>query len=438
MNAEQLKKLDDGLETLQKNVHIIQERQESLGEEMKGHEGMKEAIEDTTKAVEAINTARQEEKAELVAMQNTVKEMEARLARGVKGAANDSDLFPEYGNEFNRYLKKGIEPSPELLKDVCQNIVETTFKGAEAEEIQQEVKTMVVGSNPRGGYFVRPEVSNRMIERIFETSPLRAVANVVTIASDRLDIIIDDNEAADGGWVGEVQARPETDTPEIGELTILAHELYAQPKVTQKFLDDAGIDVESWLQGKVTRKMSRSENTAFILGDGSKKPKGLLAYPDADTFNVYQRGAISTRDSNVAGSFDGNDLKLLQNGLKEEYQPGAIWGMNRSTFGTVITLQDDQGQYIMDTRFLRDRDEQVLLSKPVVFMNDMPTEAEDALCMVYGDFDAGYTIVDRTGFRVIRDEVTEKPFIKFYTTKRTGGDVTSYDSWNRLRCAVTP
>ncbi|MBL3036083.1 phage major capsid protein, partial [Klebsiella pneumoniae] len=33
----------------------------------------------------------------------------------------------------------------------------------------------------------------------------------------------------------------------------------------------------------------------------------------------------------------------------------------------------------------------------------------------------GYTIVDRIGTRILRDPYTNKPFVGFYTTKRTGG-----------------
>ena len=33
----------------------------------------------------------------------------------------------------------------------------------------------------------------------------------------------------------------------------------------------------------------------------------------------------------------------------------------------------------------------------------------------------GYTIVDRIGTRILRDPYTKKPFVGFYTTKRTGG-----------------
>jgi HK97 family phage major capsid protein len=66
-------------------------------------------------------------------------------------------------------------------------------------------------------------------------------------------------------------------------------------------------------------------------------------------------------------------------------------------------------------------------------MNDMPDVAANTLSYAYANFSMGYTIVDRTGFRVIRDEVTNKPNVLFYTTKRTGGDVTNYESIKILK-----
>jgi hypothetical protein len=39
-----------------------------------------------------------------------------------------------------------------------------------------------------------------------------------------------------------------------------------------------------------------------------------------------------------------------------------------------------------------------------------------------------YQIVDRQGIRVLRDPFTSKPFIKFYTTKRTGGGMVNFEA----------
>ena len=432
-----LKLLDEKLDTIKEETHNVQKSVDEMGVKIEEHEGLKGAVEKVEEAIQAIQEEHQKDAGEKAALANTVKELEGAIARGVaKGTGEDLEIFKEYGDEFNRYIKKGVAPSKELIEDVCKGIVEREFKGADAEEIANEVKTMVAGSNPAGGYWVRPEVSARLIQRIFETSPLRAVAGVQTISSKSIEITIDDEEAEDGGWVGELDERDTTGTPEIGQLEIFAHEIFAEPKATEIWLEDSAIDGESWLMGKSSRKISRSENTAFIVGNGAKRPKGLLSYPDAASLGTYERGAIQTRTSSVSASFNADDLKLLQNDLKEEWQPNAIWGMKRNSFGTVITLKDADGQYIFQSRFINERDDQMLLGRRIIFMNDIPDLASDSLSVIYGDFSEGYLIVDRLGFSVKRDDITEKQFVKFYTRKRTGGDVTNYDSWNRLRCAA--
>ena len=65
--------------------------------------------------------------------------------------------------------------------------------------------------------------------RQWETSPIRQIANVVTIGTDAYEIPLDNDEAASGGWVGETQARPNTNTPQIGDQRIPVNEQYANP-----------------------------------------------------------------------------------------------------------------------------------------------------------------------------------------------------------------
>ena len=58
-----------------------------------------------------------------------------------------------------------------------------------------EIKALSVGSDPDGGFAVPPDMSGRIATLIFETSPVRQVANVVTIGSDALEGINDLNQA---------------------------------------------------------------------------------------------------------------------------------------------------------------------------------------------------------------------------------------------------
>jgi HK97 family phage major capsid protein len=117
---------------------------------------------------------------------------------------------------------------------------------------------------------------------VFETSPIRQLATVETISTDALEVPNDLGEFG-YGWVGEQEARPETTTSQTGVIRIPAQEVYAQPKVTQKLLEDASIDVETWLSGKIADKFSRVEATAFVSGTGIKQPRGFLIYPAGTT-----------------------------------------------------------------------------------------------------------------------------------------------------------
>ena len=71
---------------------------------------------------------------------------------------------------------------------------------------------------------------------------------------------------------------------------------------------------------------------------------------------------------------------------------------------------------------------ETILGYPVSRMEDMPALGSDSLSMAFGDFRAAYQIVDRVGIRVLRDPFTAKPFVKFYTTKRTGGGVVNFEA----------
>lgn len=433
--AQELKDLSEKLDQTLKAANDAQ----TLTTEMKGEidtlrsETIKKATEAASKAMEEAQTLKQK----IDAIEKTSEYIEKAMARmGGSEGGGDNEMEKKAAEETARYLRTNQPMSDDVAAAVVRSLTEKSFHGVDEHRRETEIKTLIAGSNPDGGYFIRPERSTQMIKRIFETSPMRNIANIMTTSSDAIEMIIDDDEADSGGWVGEVQTRGETGTPKVGILTIPAHEQFAQPKATQKMLDDAGFDIESWLSGKVTRKMTRTENTAFVVGDSSQKPQGWLTLPAWAVAGEYQRKALEQINSGANGAFTADGLKKLQNELIEEYQGSAVFTLKRASFEQIITLKDGQGAYLLDPRSMKVGDTLQLLGKPVIFMNDMPNIANDALAMGYGDYSVGYTIVDRIGFRVIRDNVTNKPNILFYTTKRTGGAVTNFEAIKIQKLAV--
>lgn len=421
----------DKLNQVGEAIKHVQEKQDQYEKDRVGCdlENIKKIAEEAAKGLEEAQEKKLKDLS--AAYHERIGDLEAEIARKGGGETKND---PEFRQAMARYLRKGVPIDNEVVLRACDAHIERALIGASDVDAEIYKKDLVAGSGPDGGYFLQTDRSEQISRRIFETSPLRSVANIVTTNSDVFEIILDDDEA-DAGWIGEVSSRPDTDTPQIGVVKIPVHELYAQPRVTQKMIDDAGFDIEGWLAGKVERKLGRMENTSFVSGDGSQKPKGFLSYAAWASTGVYERNKVEQiTATGTAGSLtNGDDIIILENSLIEDYQMNAVWGMQRSTFTDVMTLKTTAGEYLMNPNSLIAGNEKVLRGKPVVFMSDMPTVAANALAVVIADFKEFYTVVDRFGIRVLRDPYTSKPYVRFYTTKRVGGAVTNFEAGKILK-----
>ena len=290
-----------------------------------------------------------------------------------------------------------------------------------------EIKSMSTDVNPDGGYLVRPELSQTIVTRIFETSPLRQVANVERTGSKSIDILIDDQEAG-ARWVGEGASGGSTDTPQIGQKVIAAHKIEASPLMTTEMIEDAYLDVEVWLARKVADKFARTQNSTFVTGNGVGQPRGFLTYAAWASEGVYERDKIEQVNMGSAAALNADGLIEIQNALKEGYQGNAVFGMKRTTFGAALQLKGADNYFFSPVLLANGQATIQLLGKPVVFMDDMPAIGANALSVVYADFSMAYTILDRVGLQVLRDPFTNKGFVTYYTTQRVGGDVTSFDA----------
>ena len=347
-----------------------------------------------------------DERGEVVDLDRKAQEwasMNARRRGAVVGSFGAADM-DGYKAAFDTFLRKG-------------------------EEVMgpDERKALSVGTDPDGGYVVNPDLSGRIVMKVFETSPMRAYASTQVISSDALEGLFDLNEAS-SGWVGETDSRGETNTPQLGKWRIPAHELYAKPKATQKLLDDASINMEAWLASKVAEKFARDEANAFVVGNGVNKPRGFLTYSSGTTIP----GTIERFDTGVNGAFaaapNGGDVLInALYGLKQQYRANATWFMNRATLKLTRKLKDSDGAYLWSPGIAAGQPAS-LLGYPVASFEDMPDPATDSLSIAVGDMREAYQIVDRLGIRTLRDPYSAKPYVEFYTTKRVGGDVVNFEA----------
>lgn len=300
-----------------------------------------------------------------------------------------------------------------------------------------EGKALSAGSGPDGGYLVPQAIEAEVLRRLAAVSPIRSIASVRVISAGQYKRAFSKAGPATG-WVAESAARPQTDGPSLAELSFPAMELYAMPAATQTLLDDAVVDLDTWLADEVETAFAAQEGAAFVTGDGSGKPKGFIA-ADKVAESAWEWGKLGFVPTGAAGAFAASDpadcLLDLVYALKAGYRQNASFVMNRRTQSAVRKLKDESGAYLWQPPAVAGQPS-TLMSFPVVEAEDMPDIAANSFSVAFGDFRRGYLVVDRAGIRVLRDPYSAKPYVLFYTTKRVGGGVQDYDAIKLLKFAA--
>lgn len=345
--------------------------------------------------------------------------IERRSIAGAKGttvAEATVDEYVAYTKAFDRYLRVGEKA---LTPD--------------------EARALSVGTDSSGGYLVTPDKSGQLVRKIFETSDVRRYASVQAISTDALEGSADLDEAS-GGWVSELGSRSDSNTPAVPTpWRIPVHEQYSQPKASQKLINDASIDVAAWLNGKVSDKLGRDQNVAFVTGSGVGKPRGFASYTTSTTYAWGTPEHVGTGTSGGWGTDPNGIQKLnsLMGLLKDTYVQGSNFFMNRLTKFSIRNLTDasSAGKFVFIPSFQAGVPD-MLLGAPIAVFQDMANyTTASALAVAYGNMARYYQIVDRQGVSVLVDPYTAKPYVVFYTTARVGGDVIDFEAMKFLKFA---
>lgn len=342
--------------------------------------------------------------------QTTIDELNARIAAGAGGGEQLRD--PEYTGEFNAYFKTGVETSR-----------------------LNEVRAAATKTDGEGGYLAPIEWDRTITTALKQVSPIRQHASVIAISGAGFSKVISDGQVG-SGWVGETAARPATNTPGLSKLDFPLGELYANPAASQGLIDDAEVNIEEWLAGEVRTEFAKQEGVAFLSGDGTNKPHGILTYvTGAANAARHPLGAIEVIKSGAAAAVTADGVLDLIYSLPEEFEANARLFMSRRSSGAVRKLKNGQGDYLWQPSLAAGQPA-TLAGEPVVHLPAMPAVGADAIAMLYGDMAETYQVVDRIGVRVLRDPYTNKPFVHFYTTKRVGGGVKNPQSMKALQIGV--
>lgn len=278
-----------------------------------------------------------------------------------------------------------------------------------------EARSLSTGVPADGGYTVIPELDKEIMRQLSDESEMRAICTVKKIGSNEYKKLV----SVGGALVNhgeEGTARTETATPKLEEVSIKLYPIYAYPKTTQEILDFSDLDVLSWLTDEIKDTFVETEELDLISGNGTKKAKGFLAYPQA--VKADKDRPFGTLEKMTITAITADSLIDLLFKLKKKYRKNAVWVMNSNTAATLQKLKNGNGDYIWRDG-LKAGDPDMLLGKPVHYLENMN---DTGAVVAVGDFKRGYYIVDHeTGVRTRPDNITEPGFYKVHTDKYLGG-----------------
>ena len=231
----------------------------------------------TTDKLDRINRALDEYK-------GTVDQLLLKAARPQRGGGIPrTGAVSEHKSAFDDYMRRG-----------------------EAQHLRRlEEKALSVGSNSDGGYLVPEEIEAGVMRALRDASPIRAISGVRQVSGNTYKKPFAITGAATG-WVAETGTRAQTNSPTLSELAFPTMELYAMPAATQTLLEDAAVNIDEWVAEEVRIAFAEQENTAFVSGDGTNKPKGFLSYTMiAEASWAWDK--IGYLTTGVSGDFPASD-----------------------------------------------------------------------------------------------------------------------------------
>lgn len=304
-----------------------------------------------------------------------------------------------------------------------------TFMAEGIEGLRAKAADLQISTDAQGGYALPEELRREILALEHEISPLRREVAVASASTTDVQQLVSVGDAA-SGWVGETSARAQTNAPELAQRTAVFGEVYARPRIYQHMLEDAFFNAESWLAGEVARQFAEVEGQAFLSGNGTNKPVGILngltLGSDAAASDV--NGTYAVIDSGVDGALGATDeaiidfLRTVILSCTTGYLPNAKFMMNRATHNVLVALKDGNGIPFINRNIAEAAGER-LFGHEIVINEDMdsiPTTTGSAAPILFGDFKRAFQVIDRVGVSMLRDPYTNPGSVMFYTRKRVG------------------
>lgn len=244
---------------------------------------------------------------------------------------SDPYATPEYRRAFQNYVMRGAEIPAEFRADA-------TTKTSDA------------------GAVIPTNIVNRVVEKMEQYGH---ILTEVTRTAYKGGVSIPTASAKPAAtWVKE-GAGSDKQKKALGSVTFAYHKLRCAIAATLEMETMALSAFEMVIENNITEAMTMTLETAIVSGNGTGKPKGILAEtaPTGQALSYEQPSYQALIDAEAA--------------LPLAYENNAKWCMTKKTFAAFAGMVDANGQPIARINYgIEGKVERVLLGRPVILAND--------------------------------------------------------------------
>lgn len=253
------------------------------------------------------------------------------MAKAIAGATQSKE--PAVKGEFSSKILMALAATKGNVDKAAGYAKEHYFKDDEAGQAKFE-KALAAGTAADGGFMLREEVDDGLIELLRPSSVVRSF-NPITVGLDGGSLRMPKlSSGSSGGWIGENQNAPATQ-PSFGSVLLQAKKYASLVPISNDLLRRSPTNASMVVRDDLVADIATSTDLKYIRGDGTDgAPKGLRylaasAGVNAQTATPIVSEVIDDLGSMIQRMMD-NDVRMLR--------PG--WIIEPRTWKALFTMLD--------------------------------------------------------------------------------------------------
>ena len=248
-----------------------------------------------------------------------------------------------------------------------------------------DLRTLTKGVVTDGGNTVPTSFYNRLMAHMIEVSGVLQAGVTVLNTDSGESLDVPKTLTHSTGTLTTEGASVPTSDPSFGKITLGAYKYGVMVQLSRELIDDSGVDLEGYLAMQAGRAIGNALGADLVTGDGSSKPRGILATTGGTTAGVTGSTGVSGGFPTGAGQAD-NLIDLFYSVIAP-YRSSAScgWLVRDKTMAAIRKLRDTTGNYIFQPSLTVGTPD-TLIGKPIYTDPVVPAMATGAKSIVFGDF----------------------------------------------------